>query len=653
MRLRQKALLIVGITLTGLNLALYATASHILVGSFQQVEQEKTREAVKSVVGMIDQISNQFSDRFADWSAWDDSYAFVAGEAPTFEKVNLNPESLANIRVNLIVFVNRSGQIVYGTGFNPAERRFTPLPPAVKQHLTVGDRLLQHPTATSEHNGLLVLPEDNLILASRPIVNSAGAGEIRGTLILGRYLDNEEMARLLEINQISLTLLSNDLTPLPDDFQVARSQLSPQQPIAVQPLSEHIIAGYTFIADIYGKPTLLLRVNSPRTVYQQGKAAVRYLAWVILVADIGFGIVTVIWLERIVLSRLTRLSSEVSQVNIQDGLSTRVSVAGRDELAGLGLAINGMLKMLEDYESDRQKAADSLQQAKETAVREAAHSAEASKAKSQFLANMSHELRTPLNAIIGYSEMLMEEATESKKTEMVNDLQRIHSSGRHLLSLINDILDLSKIEADRLTFSLEIFDIAALVQEISTTVQPLVNQNTNCLKVECVTNLGTMCSDATKVRQCLFNLLSNACKFTHSGLIVLTVERSEPQVELQGMEIQEVEIQEMELQAETNLPQFSAGWITFRVEDTGIGMTPDQIAKLFKPFSQADASTTRKYGGTGLGLAITRKLCEIMGGTVTVDSESDKGSVFTIRLPVHLSLPESGTSVEERSSTPV
>jgi signal transduction histidine kinase len=611
MRLRQKALLIVGATLTGLNLALYAIASHIFVGSFQEVEQEKTVETVRNLVDTIDQINRQFSDRFADWSAWDDSYAFMADEKPEFEKVNLNIESLINIRINLILFVDLSGRIVYGTGFDLNTKRFMPVPAAIVKHLVPGDALLTHETPADSHYGQIMLPTGTMMLAARPIVNSDSTRDIRGTLILGRYLNQQEVDSLPETKRFSLTLFPLNAT-LPSDFQAVRSQISPQHPVIVHPIDEDTIAGYTITSDIYGKPSTMLRVSSPRTVYQQGQTAVRYLTWSILAADLGFGIITVIWLERLVLSRLTKLSGEVSQIDIQGGVVMRVSATGRDELAELGGAINEMLKTLQAYESDRHKDELSLQLAKDTA--EAAN-----KSKSQFLANMSHELRTPLNAIIGYSEMLMEEAAETGHSELAADLQRIHGSGRHLLGLINDILDLSKIEADRMTFSLETFDVAELIQEVAATIRPLLHPNNNVLQVQCPSDLETMHSDMTKVRQCLLNLLSNACKFTHHGTITITVKQS-------------------------------ADFITFQISDSGIGMTAEQLEKLFKPFTQADASTTRKYGGTGLGLAITRKLCERMGGNVTVESVIDQGSTFTIYLPV---IPSEtvGTFEEVRSST--
>ena len=233
----------------------------------------------------------------------------------------------------------------------------------------------------------------------------------------------------------------------------------------------------------------------------------------------------------------------------------------------------------------------------------------ASRYKSEFLANMSHELRTPLNAIIGYSEMLQEEAEDLGQEDFTPDLQKINAAGKHLLALINDILDLSKIEAGRMDLFLETFDLTTMLQDVQTTVQPLVEKNANTLVVQCADDLGSMRADLTKVRQALFNLLSNACKFTKHGTVTLAVTR----------------------QAEAKVE-----WITFRVSDTGIGMTPAHIARLFQAFSQAEASTARQFGGTGLGLAITKQFCQLMGGDVTVESELDKGSTFTIQLPAEV-----------------
>jgi signal transduction histidine kinase len=234
----------------------------------------------------------------------------------------------------------------------------------------------------------------------------------------------------------------------------------------------------------------------------------------------------------------------------------------------------------------------------------------ANHAKSTFLANMSHELRTPLNAIIGYGEMLTEEVEERGHHEFIPDLERIQTAGRHLLTLISDILDLSKIEAGHVELELETFDLALMIEEVVSTIQPLVRKNANLLDVQCAPDLGTRRADITKVRQTLLKLLSNACKFTEKGTIKLQVERDK--------------------QAETEK-------LIFEVTDTGIGMSEEQLNHVFQPFTQADASTTRKYGGSGLGLAISQRFCNMMGGYITAESTLGEGSTFCIRLPAHVS----------------
>ncbi|MGL5062303.1 MAG: PAS domain-containing sensor histidine kinase, partial [Microcoleus sp.] len=271
--------------------------------------------------------------------------------------------------------------------------------------------------------------------------------------------------------------------------------------------------------------------------------------------------------------------------------------------------------------------------------RQAAEAAEAAnRSKSIFLANMSHELRTPLNAIIGYSELLQEDAQELGAEEFTDDLKRISTAGQHLLALIQDILDFSKIEAGHMKLHLETFNILNLVEEVTSTIGPLADKNENILEVHCADDIGSMKTDLTRLRQCLFNLLSNAAKFTKTGLVSLTVTREFGISQQAVRQPKELEVEDNNFAAfSPDLPlSASDEWIVFTVKDTGIGMSDEQLARIFEPFTQADSSTTKKYGGTGLGLTITKKFCEMMGGDIIAISELDKGSTFTIRLPAFL-----------------
>jgi signal transduction histidine kinase/CheY-like chemotaxis protein len=259
----------------------------------------------------------------------------------------------------------------------------------------------------------------------------------------------------------------------------------------------------------------------------------------------------------------------------------RVTVGNRDELGALAANVNRTSEQLGDLYHQLEMASEH---------------------KSAFLASMSHELRTPLNAIIGYSEMLYETAQDEGEDEFLPDLAKIRDAGRHLLGLINDILDLSKIEAGKMELYLEEVDLGALVEEVRSIVESLVAANANRLEIICPAGLGTVRTDRTKLKQSLLNLLSNAGKFTHEGQIKLDIQPGD-------------------------------GEISFIVGDTGIGMTEEQQGRLFQAFSQADVSTSRRYGGTGLGLAITKHFCEMLGGSITVESMPGKGSTFTITLP--------------------
>jgi signal transduction histidine kinase/CheY-like chemotaxis protein len=247
----------------------------------------------------------------------------------------------------------------------------------------------------------------------------------------------------------------------------------------------------------------------------------------------------------------------------------------------------------------------------------------ASRYKSEFLANMSHELRTPLNAIIGYSEMLEEEAADLGQKTFIPDLQKINGAGKHLMSLISNILDLSKIEAGKMDLYLENFEIVPMIKEVIATVKPLIEKNANTLQLHYADGLGQMRSDVTKLRQMLFNLLSNASKFTERGTITLRVDRESAN---------------------------GSGWVSFSVSDTGIGMTPEQTSKLFQAFTQADTSTTRKYGGTGLGLAISQKFCHLMGGEITIESAVGQGSTFKVRLPAIVADSKAGVLPAEETA---
>ena len=355
----------------------------------------------------------------------------------------------------------------------------------------------------------------------------------------------------------------------------------------------------------------------------------RAVAWEIGEVSLGVGLLAVgvgMLFARSLVAPMREMVRRMRALAAGEPPGEALEVTTRDEL---GLLVEGFNRFVETLaEADRLRSAQQLlvddkTRLEQAVVRrtselaealEAAQAAgreaeEASRAKSAFLANMSHELRTPLNAIIGYSEILLEDAGDGETGPMSADLRKIAGAGRHLLSLINDILDLSKIEAGRMTLYLETFNVNTLLDAVGAEMTREAASRGNELRVRRPPDLGTMRTDLVKVRQCLLNLIGNACKFTENGRILVEAVREQTGV---------------------------VDWMVFRVSDSGIGMTGEQVAQLFQTFSQADVSTQRKYGGTGLGLALTRRFARMMGGEVEVESTPGQGSIFTLRLPAEV-----------------
>ncbi len=347
MNLRTKTLLVIGCTLLGLVLIVYLVAHIILVRGFAlEAERESTREICRGVSHILDQVLQDFGSRYVDWAAWDDAYRFVQDRNTDFQRSNLNPETFDMLRVNLMVFTNIAGQVVYGSGYDQDRRQRTQLPEGLARHLVAGSPLLRPAASRQSTTGFLLLDEGPMLVTAQPILTSEKKGPCRGVLIAGRFLGPAELERLQRLIHLPLQLERLDRPGLPPDFQSVVRRLGEGRETFTAPLGENTIAGYLLEKDLYGEPALLFRVTSPRVIYQQGRITLLSFLLVLVFTGLVFGGVFLLLLRKIILSPLARLGTAVGAVGEGADLSVSVALPGKDELARLSHGIDGMLDAL-------------------------------------------------------------------------------------------------------------------------------------------------------------------------------------------------------------------------------------------------------------------------------------------------------------------
>lgn len=587
-----KTLLIVLATLAGLTLVLFLPLRYIFLNSFVELERQKTVEQVQRVLRSVSNNLDTLRNSIPDYSSWDDTYEFMADRNQEYIDKNTDIFVFLNNRINLMIFVDNAGQVVFAKTLDLASGEELPLPEAL--HSFPAD----HPLVSlSDYHlgraGLLMVDDKPLLVAALPILDSSFQGPRRGTLIWGRFLDTAAMKNIGHDLDVDIDAYRLDRDPLPADVMTALTSNSGVGDLA-NPLSERVVAGYSLFTDLFGKPLLAIRVKSDRYLFLQGQDATRSFIYALLMASLVFAIVAILLLYRFVLSRLSRLTREVSAIGAGADLTARVQFTSDDELTRLAHTINTMLSALEHAQTERLRAEEERRQAEE----------EVQRSRREFIGTVSHELRTPLTPIIGYVDLLLTGAGGAITSDQRDFLKTIKNNSLRMNSLVDDLLEVSRIGSGRVELHLAPTHVDGLINETIHLFQEHIATKDQHLAVHIADDLPIIAADGRRITQVLNNLVSNASKYTPNGgsiTVRATINHEE---------------------------------IAIQVGDTGVGLSPEQTKKLFTPFYRADNGLRDQVSGTGLGLSIARSFVQMHGGDIEVESEVGRGSTFTVYLPI-------------------
>ncbi|WP_167880879.1 CHASE4 domain-containing protein [Methanococcoides sp. AM1] len=683
--------------------AITGVSQFIVKGSYIELEQQ---QAIKDAYGMRGVIESDLKSLEAvnlDYAMWDDSYEFILSHDEEYLRSNMVVDTFEIVRLDLVIYLDSSGEVVYGSTFDEQNQELKPLSGDMLEFLLFSNCLTHPEGANCSKSGFINLSDGLLLISSHPITKSDGDGPVRGALIMGRFLDSDEINYLSEDSGISIELLPPNDPQLPMGIWNEDSS-----DFFIETVDDDLLAGYYSIPDIFGNPAMVAKTTTPRLITKQGNETLYYFIISLLFVGVAFGFFLMFFLDFTVLRRISMISEDVQSIGIRKDLSSRLQVEGNDELSCLSDSINSMLQQLEGAHKDilMHKAKDSAilkaipamiirmkpdgtilhrnyplngdlsllssldinniydilpddaaklasrrirdvvrskdvgvaeynisvgdrmvnlesriltygeddvlaiitdnshRKAAEHALIQAKLEAEAaSRTKSEFLTNISHELRTPLNSVLSFSDIMLNGTFGELNEKQKKYVRNIYDSGSHLLLIVNNLLNISKVEAGKIYLSYERVVASEVIGNIRNLIDPLATRKNISVIVTVDPEDVSINADREKLIQILNNLASNAVKFTpDNGNIILGAKKS-------------------------------GAYLDFFVKDTGIGIAQEDLDRLFMPFVQIDSSTTREAGGAGLGLALVKKFVELHGGSVQVESNEGGGSTFTVSLP--------------------
>ncbi len=570
MGMRKRTLTIIGILALSMMVTVYFFSHSLLLNSFKELEKTNVQQNVGRFQSALSGDVSNLHSKSGDWAVWDDTYAFIVAPNANYINSNIGDTAFTALKINILLFVNLSGQIVCGRAYDLHNMTEVPVPESIERELSSHDILWRNLTTDSSTNGIILLPENPLLICSRPILTSQGEGPVHGALIMARYLDSDEIEQLARMTDLSLTLRRYNDSPVLPDFQNALSSFSNNETVFVQPLNADDVAGYALIKDVYGNPILVSRIDMPRDIYKQGLSTINYFLLLLLGLTVMFVAAIMLLMEKTVLYRVVKLTRAVRSIGGNRDLKTRVPTDGNDELSGLGKSINEMLTDIED---------------KTVRLRKAEHLA----AIGQLAAMVGHDLRNPLTGIAGatyYLKTKLEAKMDTRAKEMVSTIE---GAIAHSDKIITDLLKY----AEELKLDISETEPRYLLSEVLSHAKVpsnvrILDKTRETQRIKC---------DQEKMKVAFAKLVENAFDAMPNGGM-FTVESTKVK---EGVAI-----------------SFS---------DTGVGMPSEVMTKLWSPLF------TTKAKGMGLGLTICKRIVEAHGGTISAESSVGKGSTFTITIP--------------------
>ena len=614
MKLRTKVLAIIGVAIASLVAILYTTSQTVMLTSFDALEEQNTKQNVERAASALGNQILALDGVIQAGAVLDDTYKLAKNPTPDQEFIfqSLSQKALGSVALDFLLIVNTLGETVYSIGYDAEKQELVPAPSSLEEHLSADSSLVHHPDTESSVAGILLLEEGPIIVGSRPISGGEKEVTIAGAMVGGRFLRDTEIQELSTLTQLPLSLVQYQATDAPTDFVLASGSLSQEEPLFIKTLSEDSISGYALLSDIYGNPALVMRAVVHRDIYQQGQASSRYLMWALLGIGTAFFFLTLILMEKFILSRLTRLSKSVAAVGESGNISARVPVAGHDELSRLGEDINVMLGALERSIQEKEKAEE------ETAkVEQQLQLAGRLAAVGELAAGVAHELNNPLAAVQAFAQFLA--AREGLDESVKSDVETIYRESQRASKITSNLLSFARKHNPEKSL-ISINDVIEKSLELH-----LYRMKVNDMEVakDLDPELPMTMADYHQMQQVFVNIITNAeqamTKAHGKGKLVITSQSV-------GELIQ----------------------VTFA--DDGPGMTEVNLKRLFDPFF-----TTKEVGeGTGLGLSICYGIVQEHEGRIYAKSEVNKGATFVIEIPVvsEVSSVEETNSMHHLQSTP-